>query len=420
MRRTTGVALAIIALLATAFTPAVPVTVPASSSSASASTATIVVLRDGVDVAATVQRLLTPHGMAPRHVYVHALSGFSVEAPADVVAAIAADPAVAFVESDRAVRTAAQVTPRGVERIDADHAAGVGSGKDLAVDVAIIDTGIASHSDLRVHERVDCTDKSIEPTVEFVTYLLTDNCKSGGTDSDGHGTHVAGIVGARDNGSGVVGVAPGARLWSIRVLTETNNGSLQDVIAGVDHVALHADEIEVANISLVAEGESDAMDAAIEGATDAGVVVVVAAGNDSKSANNYTPANSPDAITVSAVTDLDGRPGARKSCSSNCLGGDDRFASYSNHGADIAAPGSYILSTSRDGKTATLSGTSMAAPHVAGAAALRIQQLGLASAANRAQRVLDDLLSTSARENTACGYKDSPSNEKLLDLRTGC
>lgn len=422
MRRTTGVAVALVALFATAFAPAVTVTpsLLGEPSSTSTPTATIVVLRDSVDVAAAVQRLLTPHGLAPRHVYTNAVAGFSVEAPPHVVAAIAADPAVASVEADRAVRTAAQVTPRGVERIDADHAAGVGAGRDLGVDVAIIDTGIASHADLRVHERVDCTDKGIEPTVEYVTYLLTDNCKSGGTDTDGHGTHVAGIVGARDNSSGVVGVAPGARLWSVRVLTATDNGSLQDVIAGVDHVALHADEIEVANISLVAEGRSDAMDAAIEGATDAGIAVVVAAGNDSASASNVTPANSPDAITVSAVTDLDGRPGARKSCSSGCLGGDDRFASYSNHGADIAAPGSYILSTSRDGKTATLSGTSMAAPHVAGAAALRIQQLGLAKGPNRAQRALDDLLSTSARENTSCGYRGSPTNEKLLDLRSGC
>lgn len=423
MRRTTGVALALIALLATAFAPALPMPsaalVPAPTAPM-AQPATIVVLHDGVDVRTTVQRLLAPHGLAPRHVYTHALSGFAVDAPGEVVAAIAADPAVLSVEADRAVRTAAQTTPRGVERIDADHAAGVGSGKDRSVDVAIIDTGIASHPDLRVHERFDCTDNDIEPTLEWVQYLVTGTCKAGGTDSDGHGTHVAGIAAARDNGRDVVGVVPGARLWSIRVLTATNNGSLSDVIAGVDQVTRHADEVEVANISLVAEGQSDAMDDAIAGATDAGVVVVVAAGNDSTSASNYTPANSPDAITVSAVTDLDGRPGARKGCSSGCLGGDDRFASYSNHGGDIAAPGSFILSTSRDGRTATLSGTSMAAPHVAGAAALRINQRGLASGANRAQRVLDDLLSTSARENTACGYKGSPTNEKLLDLRSGC
>ena len=428
MRRSTGVVLALLALLATAFAPLPSRGGPPSpvQDVTEAEAGTIVVLHDRVDVAAATQRLLAPHGLHPRHVYTHALSGFAVLAPPDVVAAIAADPDVAYVEADRTVRTAAQALPRGIQRIDAVAAAGIGSGRDVSVDVAILDTGIATHDDLRVHRRHDCTDTSVEPTLEYLEYVLTGACKTGGSDTDGHGTSVAGVVGARDNGSHVVGVAPGARLWSVKVLQSTS-GSLSAVIDGVDHVAINADAIEVANISLVADGTSQAMDDAIEGATDAGVVVVVAAGNDARNVSGFTPASSPDAITVSAVTDLDGRPGARKACSSGCFGGDDRFANYSNFGSgvDIAAPGSYILTTARVTSStpqgvATITGTSMAAPHVAGAAALRIAQEGFARGANRTQRVLDDLVATSATENSSCGYRGSPSNERLLDLRKGC
>ncbi len=417
MRRSTAGVLAVLALLATALAPAV--SEPADDT---APTRTIVVLDDDVDVGTTVQRLLAPHGLVPHHVYLHALQGFAVDAGPAARAALAADPAVTHVEADRPVRTAAQALPRGVRRIDGVAAAGIGSGRDVAVDIAIIDTGIDSHGDLRIGGRFDCTDRTIEPTVEWVNYAVFGTCKSGGTDTDGHGTHVAGIAGARDNGTGVVGVAPGARLWSVRVLERTSGGRLSDVIAGIDTVAGRADTIEVANISLVADGRSAAMDDAIAGATDAGLVVVVAAGNGGTNANGVTPANSPAAITVSAITDLDGLPGARRTCSGDCLGGDDRFATYSNFGAvvDIAAPGSFILSTTLDNRLRTLSGTSMAAPHVAGAAALRIRQAGFAPTAARADRVLGDLLATSAAENTACGYRGSPSNEKLLDLRRGC
>ncbi len=383
----------------------------------------IVVLDDDVqDVATVARRLLAPRGLRPLHLYQHALRGFAVDAPPDELAGIATDPDVAYVEADLKVRTAAQTVPTGVRRVDAVAAAGIGSSAHVPVDIAIIDTGIASHSDLRVTERLDCRAQGLEASVDYVNWVLFGTCKQGGTDNDGHGTHVAGIAAARDNGSGVVGVAPGARLWAIKVVNGTSGGSLSDVIAGVDEVTRRAPEIEVANISLVASGSSPAMDDAIEAATDAGVVVVVAAGNDSKDARTTTPANSPDAITVSAITDLDGRPGARRSCSTGCHGGDDRFASYSNYGSvvDLAAPGSYILSTARNGGTTTKSGTSMATPHVAGAAALRIHQRGFAASATRSNRVLGDLRSTSARENTACGYTGSPSNERLLDLRSGC
>lgn len=411
------------------FAPAVstPGTPSTSGASAAAAPATgtaaphrsIVLLDEDVrDVPGTAQRLLEPLGLHPVHLYEHALRGFAVDAGPEALATVARDEVVRLVESDRSVRTAAQTVPSGVRRVDAVRAAGIGSGRQVAVDIAVIDTGVAAHADLRVVERLDCTDSSIEPTVEYVNYLLFGSCKRGGTDRDGHGTHVAGIAAARDDGRGVVGVAPGARLWAVKVIESTRGGSLADVIAGVDEVARRADTIEVANISLVADGRSASMDAAIEGATSAGVVVVVAGGNDARSVSGTTPANSPDAITVTAVTDLDGRAGARRSGS--CHGRDDTFATYSNHGGDIAAPGSCILSTALGGGYATKSGTSMAAPHVAGAAGLRIAQRGLASSASRSGTVLQDLLSRSARENSTCGYRGSPANERLLDLRSGC
>ena len=439
MRRLLACCTALLAVASLGFVPALaPATAPALAPGTAPETApetatdaaelvsdtsrTIVVFNDHVtDVAATTQRLLTPLGLTPVHLYAHALQGFAVEARPEDLTPIADDPAVAYLEADREVRTAAQTIPSGVRRVDAVvAAAGIGSGNQVPVDIAIIDTGIASHSDLRVVERLDCTNRSIEPTVEYVEFLVFGSCKQGGSDNDGHGTHVAGIVAARDNSFGVVGVAPGARLWAIKVINKTSGGSLSDVVAGVDEVARRGSTIEVANISLVADGRSSAMDDAIAGATSAGVVVVVAAGNGAKNASSTTPANSPRAITVSAVTDLDGLPGGQRQ--GDCNGGDDRFATYSNYGSvvDIAAPGSCITSTARGGGYQDMSGTSMATPHVAGAAALRIHQRGLSATSGRWSTVRDDLLSTSAAHGTSCGYTGSPSKERLLDLRKGC
>ncbi len=424
--RTRIVTAAIAALTCLAMAPSI--TPPAASQPAASTDAvvapyltdagtTIVVFGDDVvDPAALTQELLAPLGLRPTHIFRHALLGFSVDAPASELAVLIAHPDVAYLESDREVQTAKQDVPRGVMRVDAITAAKIGSGATTNVDIAIIDTGIASHSDLSVSKRIDCTDRAALLGVEYILF----GCPDGGTDNDGHGTHVAGIAAARDNGSDVVGVAPGARLWAIKVINKTSGGSLADVIAGVDHVTGLASTIEVANVSLVATGTSSAMNDAVAGATDAGIVVVTAAGNASTNASNTTPANSPKAITVSAITDLDGR--ARGNRSGSCHGEDDTFASYSNYGSvvDIAAPGSCIVSTSRTGGLVEMSGTSMAAPHVAGAAALRIAQRGLGSSSTRSSTILKDLLGTSAGENTTCGYTGSPSNEKLLDLVSGC
>jgi subtilisin family serine protease len=231
------------------------------------------------------------------------------------------------------------------------------------VDVAVIDTGIdLSHPDLNVVGGV--------------------NCSSGNSYSDGngHGTHVAGTIAAKDNGIGVVGVAPGARLWAVRVLNNAGSGSDSDVICGIDWVTARASTIEVANMSLGGGGTEPAASGCSTGdpfhdaicrSVAAGVTYAVAAGNESDDAANHTPAAYDEVITVSALADFNGLPGggAAATCRADV---DDTFADFSNFGADVdlIAPGVCILSTWKGGGYNTISGTSMASPHVAGAAAL--------------------------------------------------
>lgn len=256
-----------------------------------------------------------------------------------------------------------QTAPTGVRRIDgllSPSAKIDGIDERVNVNVAIIDTGVYAHSDLNVAGGVNCsTGRSYN-------------------DGNGHGTHVAGTVGALDNGFGVVGVAPGARLWAVRVLNNAGSGTWSSVICGVDWVAARAATIKVANMSLGGSGSSGSctdggLRQAICNAAAKGVTFVVAAGNASSDASGFVPANYDEVITVSALTDYDGRPGglAEPTCRA---GVDDTFASFSNFGAaiDIAAPGVCILSTWNNGGYNTISGTSMAAPHVSGAAALWI------------------------------------------------
>jgi subtilisin family serine protease len=194
------------------------------------------------------------------------------------------------------------------------------------------------------------------------------------TDNVGHGTHVAGIAAALDNNVGVVGAAPGARIFALKVC-DTDGCPTSDILEGLDYVASHYYEIDVVNLSLGMERPNwlvrwfvatDEIEEAITRLVNTyGVVVVVAAGNDHINAKDYTPARTPAAITVSAMADRNGR----------CGGGqieDDIFASFSNYGSvvDLAAPGVAIDSTLPGSRYGALSGTSMAAPHVTGAVAL--------------------------------------------------
>jgi subtilisin len=298
--------------------------------------------------------------------------------------------------------------PTGINRIDAEKSPTAAINNvvnNLDVDVAIIDTGIdLTHPDLNVYRNVN-----------FV------NTSANGNDDNGHGTHVSGTIGAKDDGQGVVGVAPGARLWAVKVLGSDGSGLMSNIIAGIDYVTQHASEIEVANMSLGCECTSTALNNAINNAVAAGVVITVAAGNSGKDSATFSPANNPNVITVSAVADFNGLPGggAAATCRSDV---DDTFADFSNYGApvDIAAPGVCINSTYKGGAYALMSGTSMASPHVAGAAALYIAGHGRATNASGVNAIKNALISAAQAQNGPNGFTGDPdgSKEPLLNVQS--
>ncbi|MCG5435371.1 S8 family peptidase [Micromonospora foliorum] len=338
----------------------------ATAAPADATSGYIVVLRadaDSPSVAATHARA---NGATVGYVYQHALRGYSAKMSATAAERIARDSRVLFVQADGVATTAAQSTPTGINRADAELSPTAkinGVDERVNVDVAVIDTGVdLDHPDLNVYT------------------TGAKNCSTGRTadDGNGHGTHVAGTIGALDNSTGVVGVAPGARIWPVRVLSNSGSGSFSDIICGIDYVTANADKIEVANMSLGGSGSDsacgsnkDAMHEAICRSVAAGVTYVVAAGNSSADSSTFVPAAYDEVITVSALADFNGLPGggASATCRSDV---DDTLADFSNYGADVdlIAPGVCIESTWKGGGYDTISGTSMASPHVAGGAAL--------------------------------------------------
>ncbi|MES0833200.1 MULTISPECIES: S8 family serine peptidase [Nocardiopsis] len=304
------------------------------------------------------------HGDDPSSVYEHALTGYAADMTAADAAALLQDPDVAFVQEDQVMHTFAQDVPDGVARTFAPDNPGlaINGQADYVPDVsvAVLDTGVdAGHPDLNVVDAVNCTSGTCVPVT--------------GADGNGHGTHVAGTTAAVDNDEGVVGVAPGAAIWSVQVLNSGGSGSLAGITAGVDYVAANADQVAVANMSLGCQGcTNQALSRAIAGSVDAGVAFAVAAGNSATNAANFFPANHPDVLTVSSMADSDGAPGGTGG-TLRCTGDDDDTLSYfSNYGSvvEIAAPGSCITSTMPGGGYGSMSGTSMASPHAAGGLAL--------------------------------------------------
>jgi subtilisin family serine protease len=307
-------------------------------------------------------------GVQPEQVYSSVIDGFAANVTPEEAKTLANDPQVAGIYPDTPFTTAAQTLPTGVDRIDADTnpSADIDGVDDVRTytDVAVLDSGIASNTtDLKLMGGTDCTTDGLGYN----------------DDRNGHGTHVAGIIGALDNGRGVVGVAPGARLWSVKVLDAAGNGSMSTLLCGLDWVYAHRGTIDLVNMSIEGPGSDGACtnsplhEAICNVVNGAGIPVIVAAGNHSTDASQTVPATYNEVITVSAIDDFDGKPGGRSSsprCSFNRA--DDTLAEVSNYGpdVDIAAPGMCILSLAPGGGTATKSGTSMAAPHVTGAAAL--------------------------------------------------
>lgn len=364
----------------------------------------IVQVADADDVHEVAGKVARFSGGGIGHIYTHALWGFSIQVPPGITKAqILARAGVVLVEPDLEVHICQQTLPTGVDRIDVDKNATAkidGIDERVDVDIAIIDTGIDT----------DHPDLNVVGGRRFYTIATGPPWQRGSFDDDnydddsGHGSHVAGTAAAIDNDSGVVGVAPGARLWAVKVLDASGSGYLSDVIAGVDWVTQNANQIEVANMSLSATGKSDTFRIAIQNSVAAGVVHVVAAGNDStdiygndgtfNTNDDIIPAAYPEVATISAMADSDGQPGGAGGNTS--YGQDDSFATFSNfsHGVvggnpvfspgaaiDLLLPGVDIYSTYKDGGYATGSGTSMASPHAAGLVALYIAANDRATAA---------------------------------------
>jgi Subtilase family len=264
--------------------------------------------------------------------------------------------------------------------------------RTVDVDIAVLDTGISlSHPDLNVYRNVS-----------FVPGTTS------GNDDNGHGSHVAGIAAAKDNSIGVVGEAPGARLWAIKVCDGSGECKISTQIKGIEYAIKHANEIDVLNIS-IENPNSPALNNIISEAVKAGITVVVSAGNYGRDASTTTPANNPNVLTVSAIGDTDGKCGGSGPAVKLAKGtvADDSLAYFSNFGrvVKIAAPGVDIFSTYKGSGYAVDSGTSMAAPYVAGAAALYKSQFPNASPAQTMAGILAlGSLPTTVCDGGAHGY----------------
>lgn len=263
-----------------------------------------------------------------------------------------------------------QVLPWGVDRIDAEYEWTGSTG--LGVNVAVIDTGIdADHPDLA---------DNIAGGVNYVSkpwWKPADPSKW--DDDDGHGTHVAGIIAALDNGIGVVGVAPEASLYALKVLDKTGSGYVSDIVAALEWAILN--DMDICNMSLGTDTDVESLEEACDAAFTLGVLLVAAAGNDG-GAVDY-PAAYSSVIAVAAVDSSDARP------------------SWSSYGPEVAlaAPGVDVYSTWKGSGYKTISGTSMAAPHVAGTLALNLSADLCDSA--------DDLPPTGTDDYSGCGLVDA-------------
>ncbi|OUJ72610.1 S8 family serine peptidase [Hymenobacter crusticola] len=298
------------------------------------------------------QGLLKEKGMKQEAMglaYGHVLKGFAASLTPGEVAELRKDARVAYVEQDQIISLGkpssgsgtaqpTQTTPYGIAR--------VGTGDGTGKTAWIIDTGIdLDHPDLNVD------------VARSKSFLTSGANYASPNDGNGHGTHVSGTIAAKNNTIGVVGVAANASVVAVRVLDSRGSGSNSGVIAGVDYVGANGKAGDVANMSL-GGGVSQALDDAVLRASAGGVLFALAAGNETDNANNHSPArvNGANIFTISAMNNT------------------DSWASFSNFGnppVDYCMPGVNIQSTWLNGGYNTISGTSMATPHMAGVLLLK-------------------------------------------------
>lgn len=293
------------------------------------------------------ENTLTRHAInksALRKSFDGATGGFVARLSRDEAAKLKTDDEIEAIEPDRIVSLSTCFTV--VEpRLVTWNITRVGYGNGIGKRAWVIDTGIDfDHPDLTV---------DVAKSKSFISGVTSAD------DENGHGTHVAGIIGAKNNTFGVLGVASGATLISCRVLDKDGKGNLSNIIQALSYISANASAGDVVNMSVGdEEGISEILDQQVKNTAAKGILFAIAAGNESTNANKYSPgrANGTGIYTVSATDSL------------------DRFASFSNYGNDVvdfAAPGVRILSTYLNNRYAYMSGTSMAAPHMAGLLLLR-------------------------------------------------
>ena len=400
----------------------------------------IVIVNAGYDPG----QVAAEHAAVPAQVYKKAARGFAAKLSNHQIVDLAADPRVKNIIPDRYVHalgkptgkpggsggTTAQVIPAGVKRVGADQVWGSLTGSGIGV--AVIDTGIDfNHGDLSV----------AAPCFTAFAFCQDDN---------GHGTHVAGIIAARNNTQDVVGVAPGATLYAVKVLDQSGSGTWSQVMAGVDWVTAHADVISVANMSLGGSGSNtdgtgktqcgveigdswnsngisgeviDPLHKAICGSVAAGVIYIVAAGNDpNQQVTQMVPAAYPQVIAAASATAVDGSNACNR-FSGKIYRDTASYFTTDGAGVSISAPGEEredisrgclikslgILSTKLGGGTTRMSGTSMAAPHVAGVATLTLQRYPSLSPTDVRSRI------ESSADRMGTAPLDSPTTSYTFD-----